>query len=88
MSKKIQEHSLSIEIKVENAVRKMSFQDSEHGYVFFEAFLGELKNVSMIEGVMLEIEGVNGILKLDISQQEIEQSIKPKKPAHLGGENQ
>jgi len=31
----------------------------------------------MVEGVMLEIEGANGTLKLDITQKEIEQCMKP-----------
>ena len=63
----------------------MSFFDKENGHVFFEGFLGELKNVSMIEGVMLEIEGLNGILKLDITQGEVEKCLTQKKPNGQGG---
>jgi len=62
----------------------MSFFDKENGKVFFEGFLGKLENVAMVEGVMLEIEGRNGVLKLDITQQEMEKCLNPKK-AH-GGE--
>ena len=86
MNKRVEEHSFSIEMKTEDAVKKMSFLDKENGQVFFEGCLGKLTNINMVEGIMLEIEGVNGILKLDITQKEIEASITPKKPVHVGGE--
>jgi len=86
MSKKTEEHSFSIELKTEHYVRRMSFLDKETGAVFFEGFLGELKNVTIVEGVMLEIEGKNGVLKLDITQQEMEKGIAPKKANENGGE--
>ncbi len=88
MIKRIEEHSFSIEMKTENAVRRMSFLDKENGQVFFEGFLGKLTSINMVEGVMLEIEGANGTLKLDISQKEIEQCIASKKLVQTAGEQQ
>jgi len=88
MNKRVEEHSFSIEMKTEDAVKKMSFLDKENGQVFFEGSLGKLTNINMVEDVMLEIEGVNGILKLDITQKEIEACITPRKPVHVGGEQQ
>ena len=73
------EHSFSIELKSEQCVRRMSFLDKETGFVFFEGFLGELRNVAMVEGVMLEIEGENGVLKLDMTKQEMKKCLSPKK---------
>jgi hypothetical protein len=84
MSKRTGEHSFSIEMKSEHCVKRMSFLDKENGKVFFEGFLGKLENVAMVEGVMLEIEGRNGILKLDITQQEMDICLNPKKAR--GGE--
>jgi len=66
-------------MKSERYVQRMSFLVKENGKVFFEGVLGELKNVVMVEGVMLEIEGRNGVLKLDITQQEMEKCLNPKK---------
>ena len=85
MGKRMAEHSFSIEMKSERWVRRMSFLDKENGKVFFEGFLGELTNMIMVEGVMLEIEGRNGVLKLDITQQEMQKCLNPKK-ANVGGE--
>jgi hypothetical protein len=84
MGKRTEEHSFSVEMKSERCVRRMLFLDKEHGRVFFEGCLGKLKNVAMVEGVMLEIEGRNGVLKLDITQQEMERCLNSKKAA--GGE--
>jgi hypothetical protein len=85
MTKRIEEHSFSIEMASERCVRNLSFRDSENGHVLFEGFLGELRNVSMVEGVMLQIEGKNGVLRVDIAQKEIEKILKVKKSAS-GGE--
>jgi hypothetical protein len=79
MGKKAEEHSFSIEMKSERCVRRVSFLDKEDGHVFFEGFLGKLKNISVVEDVMLEIEGKNGVLKLDITRQEIEKGLSSDK---------
>ena len=88
MAKRIEEHSFSVEMKSEQCVRRMSFLDKENGKVFFEGFLGELTGVSMVEGLMLEIEGVNGVLRVDITQKEMDSCLDAKKTAAHGGEQQ
>ena len=75
-------------MKSEHCVRRISFLDKENSHVFFEGFLGELKNVCLVEGLMLEIEGVNGVLRVDITQKEIESYLDAKKTATHGGEQQ
>ena len=75
-------------MKSEHCVRRISFLDKENGRVFFEGFLGELTNVSMVEGLMLEIEGINGVLRVDISLKEMDSYFGEKKNAPHGGEKQ
>ena len=79
VNKRVEEHSFSVEMKTNGAVKRMSFLDKENGQVFFEGCLGKLTSINMVEGVMLEIEGDNGTLRLDITQKEMEQGIIPKK---------
>ena len=88
MGKKAEEHSFSIEMKSENCVRRMSFFDKENGHVFFEGFLGNLKNIAIVEDVMLEIEGKNGVIKLDITRQELEKGLTSKQTNEQPGEQQ
>jgi hypothetical protein len=85
MGRRVEEHSFSIEMTSERSVRRMSFLD-ENGHVFFEGFLGELKNISIVEGVMLEIEGRNGVLKLDITQRDMEKCLAEKNASKHEGE--
>jgi hypothetical protein len=84
MIKKNGEHSFSVEMKSENCVKRMSFLDKEDGQVFFEGFLGELQNVILVENLMLEITGVNGILRIDISKEEMEKFLGPKEATTIG----
>ena len=48
-------------------------------HVFFEGNLGELEEVSLIEDAVLEVRGENGVLRLDISKNELRRLIKGKK---------
>jgi hypothetical protein len=86
MGKKAEEHSFSIEMRSERCVRRMSFLDKENGCVFLEGFLGKLKSIVVVEDVMLEIEGKNGVLKLDITRQELEKSLTSNQTSEQAGE--
>jgi hypothetical protein len=88
MAKRIKEHSFSVEMKSKDAVNTLSFIEKENGVVLFEGFLGKLKNISLVEDVMLEIEGKNGVIKLDITSQEIEKYSLKKKKTDYEGETQ
>jgi hypothetical protein len=71
LAKRIEEHAFSVEIKSEQFVKRMSFLEREVDHFFFEGFLGQLQSVILIEGLMLEIVGVNGVLRVDITQKEL-----------------
>jgi hypothetical protein len=47
--------------------------------VLFEGSLGELDDLSMIEGAVLEVKGSNGILRIDLNQDELTRIITPRK---------
>ena len=65
------EHSFSIEIKSKKHVRHISVSNDSQNHVFFEGLLGELLELSMIEGAVLEVKGVNGTLRMDLSEEEL-----------------
>jgi len=87
-SKIIDEHSFSVELKTEGAIKRMSFLEKENGQVFFEGCLGKLTSINMVEGVLLQIEGDNGSFRLDITQKEIEQGIIRKKSESMVNNNE
>lgn len=88
MRKRAEEHSFSVEMKTKGAIKRISYLDKENEQILFEGCLGKLTCIKMVEGVMLEVEGANGTLKLDITQKEIEQCMKPENQFQIEGEQQ
>ena len=71
MDKREKEHAFSIEMKSKKYVRHISVSNKSHDRVLFEGFLGRLEEVSIIEGLVLEVKGVNGVLRIDLSEDEL-----------------
>lgn len=78
MNNRSEEHSFSIEIKSQQYVKKMSFLDEQNGSVFFEGSLGSLKSIALVEGLMLELEGTHGVLRVDVTQNELQTCLTSK----------
>lgn len=70
-STKEREHAFSIELKSKEYIKQVSISNGVKNTVLIEGFLGELEELGSIEGVMLEIKGVNGILRLDLKEEEL-----------------
>jgi len=76
LNKKLAElHGFSLMLGKEHVKRFLILDDSGD-QVLFEGFLGELKEISLLEAAMLEIRGSNGILRLDLSEQELRKVLK------------
>ncbi len=43
--------------------------------MLIEGFLGELTELGLIEDVMLEIKGSNGILRMDLNEEELKKLV-------------
>ena len=64
-------HAFSIEMKSKKFVKHISISNKSHCRVFVEGYLGELEDLCMVESSVLEIKGKNGILRIDISDDEL-----------------
>jgi len=73
------EHAFSIEMKSKKHVKHISVSDEPHDGVLFEGYLGELEEVLMVEGAVLEIKGANGILRIDLSEDDLLKMLSHKK---------
>ncbi len=69
--KKVEEHLFQIELKSKDYMKSVALPSDETGSVLIEGFLGKLENVSFVEGVMLEINGVNGSLRMDFAEEDL-----------------
>lgn len=72
-------HAFSIEMKSKAHVRHISMSDESHDRVLFEGYLGALRELSLIEGTVLEIRGENGVLRIDLSEEELRSIFLKKK---------
>jgi len=75
------EHAFSIEMKSKKHVKHISLSDESHEHVLFEGSLGKLEELSMVEGAVLEVKGTNGILRIDLSEDELRKMLFQKKEA-------
>lgn len=83
------EHGFSDEMKSKKYVKNMSISDEAHGQVLFEGNLGELRELSLVEGDVLEFTGVNGVLRINITDEQLHHVLLRKsrvKPQLQGGE--
>jgi hypothetical protein len=76
--RKISEHMFSIELKSKEYLKNVILTNAGIGNVLMEGFLGELETLNFTEGIMLEIKGSKGSLRMDLSKKEFE-GMLPKK---------
>jgi hypothetical protein len=74
--KKTAEHMFSIQLNSKDHLKSIVLPNDESGNILIEGFLGELENVNFTEGIMLEINGANGSLKMDLSENELKELTK------------
>ena len=65
------EHSFSVELKSKEYVKNMSISDEAHGQVLIEGNLGELLELSIVEGDVLEFTCVYGVLRIDVLDEQL-----------------
>jgi len=74
-SKKEGEHAFSIELKSKDYVKRVAIPNEAGDNVLIEGFLGELKELGLVEGVMLQIRGAYGILRMDLKEKELKELL-------------
>ena len=79
MEDRCDEHSFSIELKSKKQVKTIALTNKIQNRILLEGSLGKLEEITLIEGRVVELKGVNGTLRLDICEDELMQLLKPKK---------
>ena len=70
------EHAFSIELKNKRHVKNISISDEAHDRVLFEGNLGKLLSMSLVDGYILELIGVNGVLRISLTREQLQETIK------------
>ena len=73
------EHAFSIVMSSRDQVKNIKVSDDRNDCVVFEGTLGELLKIDVVDEVLLEINGVNGILRIDMTLEEISRALKTTK---------
>jgi hypothetical protein len=66
----------SIELESKDCLKQVDISSNPKGKVLVEGFLGEIEKVGFVEGVLLEIRGTNGTLKMDLEEEDLRKMLK------------
>ena len=61
-------HTFSVVLNSKEHVRNLSLSENINERVFIEGELGEFIRLDLVEDVLLEIQGENGILRVEIPE--------------------
>jgi len=68
-------HLFSIEMKSKKFVKQVTLSNESRDGVYFEGFLGDIVEICFVNGGMLEIRGVNGTFRIDISKEKVRKML-------------
>jgi hypothetical protein len=71
ISARNKDRSFCIELKSKIYLTNIALTNASSEGVLIEGMLGELQQVRFAEGIILEVVGSNGILRIDIREDEI-----------------
>lgn len=66
---------LSIEVSSRKNLRSINISDHPDG-VFLEVDLGDIQRASLIEDLLLQVIGSNGIIRFELTRNELEQILQ------------
>lgn len=69
-------HAFSIELKSKEFLRNIMISNRTGETVLVEGFLGKLEELSLVEDAMLELRGSNGVLRIDVKEDELGKLLK------------
>lgn len=72
------ERVFSVELKSKNSLKNVTLANSSSDSVLIEGTIGELVQATFAEGVVLEVVGKNGVLRLDLGEEDIKKTSEQK----------
>jgi hypothetical protein len=78
------DHTFTVEMTSKKHVKSISISDDSHDRVLFEGNLGPLQDLSLVEGDVLEVIGVNGVLRINLTKKQLQETIENASKPSLG----
>jgi hypothetical protein len=79
------ERGFSVELKLKRNLKNVTLTNGSSDSVLVEGTIGELVQATFAEGIILEVVGKNGILRIDLGENEIKKTTDKEQSA---GKNQ
>jgi hypothetical protein len=70
--------SFSVELNSREHIKRVSLPNGTGDRLMVEGSLGKLIKIELIEDILLEIKGVNGTLRIEITREELEKMFNKK----------
>lgn len=74
------ERFFSVELKSKRNLKNVTLTNGSADSVLVEGTIGELVHASFTEGIILEVVGKNGVLRVDLREDEIKKTTKQNQP--------
>ena len=68
--------SFCIEFNSRDYIKRVSLPEGSGDRLVIEGILGELEAMKLIEDIMLEIRGAHGVLRLGMTREELEKTLR------------
>ncbi len=65
------ERSFSVELKSKANLKNITLNNDAQENAFIEGTIGKLEHAEFVEDAVLEVQGIKGVLRIDISENEI-----------------
>jgi len=82
--KNSEERGFSLELNSKEHVKRFTILGAG-SRVLVEGFLGVLQQITLVEGLMLEVKGSNGVLRMDMTEDELRRVLSVKTEASKEG---
>jgi hypothetical protein len=74
------ERVFSVELKSKRNLKNVTLTNGSRDSVLVEGTIGELVQATFAEGIILEVVGKNGILRIDLREDEIKKTTEQNRP--------
>lgn len=68
--------SFCIELYSRDHIKRISLPEGSGDRLLIEGFLGGLVETELIENIMLEIKGTGGVIRLDLTKEELDKTLR------------
>jgi hypothetical protein len=71
-------HGFSVELKRKNHVRSISISNSNREGVLLEGTIGQIEELDILEGAVLQIKGTHGTIMVDLCEDKLRALLEKK----------